>query len=57
MESKKKKKGINKQKAETKKYTEEIYGCQRGGEWGMGEMDEGEWEVQASSFGINKSRE
>jgi len=24
---------------------------------GMGKMDEGEWEVQASSYGMNKSQE
>ena len=31
------------------------HGCQR--EEGVGKMDEGEWEIQISSYGINKSWE
>lgn len=27
--------------------------CQGGGSWGRGVMDEGEWEAQVSSYGMN----
>ena len=53
MESKKQ---MNKEK-QTQKYREQTDGCQMGGGWGMGKMGDVEWEVQASSYGMNKSRE
>ena len=41
---------------QTYKYREHTDGCQRGEGGGMGKISEGEWEVQASSYRINKSQ-
>ena len=30
-------------------------GCQMGGDWGMGEMDEGDQKIQTSIYKVNKS--
>jgi len=40
----------------THKYREQADGYQREGDGGMGKMGEGDWEVQASSYGMIKSR-
>lgn len=45
----------NKEQKKTHKYKEEIDGCQRRGDGGMGTMREGRWETQASSYRMNKS--
>ena len=34
---------------------EQVDGCQREGEWGVGKMTEEEWEIQASSYGTRRS--
>ena len=39
----------NKKQKQTHKYQEQTDGCQKGGEQGMENVGEGEWEVQASS--------
>lgn len=36
--------------------TENKHGCQREGDGGMGKMGEREWEVQISSYRMNKPR-
>lgn len=47
---------MNKEKAEIDhKYGEQTGGGQRGEGGGMGEMDEGQREVRASRYGMNKS--
>lgn len=35
-----------KQKQRTYKIREQTDGSQRGGDWGMGKMDEGQWEIR-----------
>ena len=42
---------------QTYKYREQTDDCQKAGGWGMGKMGEGVWEIQASSYGMNKSQE
>lgn len=42
--------GSNNQELYANKYREQTGGC-----WEMSEVSEGEWEVQASRYGINKS--
>ena len=37
--------------------TEQTDGCQRKGGEGIGQTGEGEWEIQASGYGGNKSQE
>ena len=41
---------------QTHRYRGDIGGCQRGGRWCMREMGEGDYEVQTSSYRINKSQ-
>ena len=43
-------------KKETHKYREQTDGYQKRGGCGLGKMAEGEWEIQASGYGMNKSR-
>ena len=47
----------NKKQTQTYKYREHTGGCQRRGGWGIGKTGEGEWEIQASGYGMNKSWE
>ena len=54
MEYKKQNKWINKQQNQTHKYREPTEGCQRGRGGGMGKMCEGEKEIVASSYKMNK---
>lgn len=35
--------------------TAQIGVCQMGGDWGMGEMDEGDQKIQTSIYKVNKS--
>ena len=47
----------NKKQKQTQKYREHTGGCQSGGVEGNGKIGEEEWEIQASSYGMNKSHE
>ena len=48
---------MNKQKKnQTYQYREQNYDCQKEGGSRMGKMGEGEWEIQAFSYGMNKSQ-
>ena len=42
---------------QTYKYREQSDGCQRIDEWGMGDMGEGKWDIQASHYGMNTSQD
>ena len=46
-----------KKKNQTSKYREQTDGCQRGGGWWLAKMGEEQWEIQASTYGMNKSWE
>lgn len=48
-------KGFQKQN-QTYKYRGQADGCKRERGWGVGKMDGGEWEAQASSYEMTKSR-
>ena len=50
-------KQTNKKQNQICKYREQTDDCQREGIWGMGEMSEGEWKKQVSSYGMSKSWE
>ena len=45
---------MNKQAKETHKHREQTGDFQRGCGWEVGKMGEGEWDIQASSYGMNK---
>ena len=44
-----------KKQHQTYKYREKTYGCQKAGRWRMGKIGEGEWKIQTSDYGMNKS--
>ena len=57
MESKKTNKQTTKKQNQTYKHREQTDNCQGAVVWGVGEMGEVAWEIQASSYRMNNSWE